>query len=99
MARRIPMPRLSQRQRLARWQRERRQQAIVVTTFGAILFFVLGLAAWAAADRHYAANLKPAVTYAGQLVPMRDFKYEYGYQLVKFYVDFGVPKELPAAPA
>ncbi len=87
------MPRLTQRQRLARWQRERRQQAIVLTSFGAVLFFVLGLAAWAAADRHYAANLKPAVTYAGQLVPMRDFQREYGYQLVKFYVDFGVPKE------
>lgn len=87
------MRRLTQRQRLARWQRERRQQAIVVTAFGAVLFFVLGLAAWAAADRYYAANLKPAVTYAGQLVPMRDFDREYGYQLVKFYVDFGVPKE------
>jgi len=87
------MPRLTQRQRLARWQRERRQQAVVVTAFGTVLFFVLGLAAWAAADRYYAANLKPAVTYAGQLVPMRDFDREYGYQLVKFYVDFGIPKE------
>ncbi len=87
------MPRLSQRQRLARWQRERRQQAVVVTGFGAVLFFVLGLAAWAAADRYYTANLQPAVTYAGQLVPMREFKREYGYQLVKFYLEFGVPKE------
>lgn len=93
MARRIPMPRLTQRQRLARWQRERRQQAVVLTVFGAVLFFVLGLAAWAAADRYYAANLQPAVTYAGQLIPMRDYQREYGYQLVKFYVDFGVPKE------
>lgn len=65
----------------------------MVTAFGAVLFLVLGLAAWTAADRYYTANLKPAVTFAGQLVPMRDFKYEYGYQLVKFYVDFGVPKE------
>ena len=87
------MPRLTQRQRLARWQRERREQAVVVTVFGAVLFFVLGLAAWAAADRYYTANLKPAVTYAGQLVPMRDFQREHGYQLVKFYIDFGVPKE------
>jgi len=87
------MPRLTQRQRLARWQRERRQQAVVVTVFSAVLFFVLGLATWAAADRYYTANLKPAVTYAGELIPMRDFQREYGFQLVKFYIDFGVPKE------
>ena len=93
MARRIPMPRLTQRQRLARWQRERRQQTVVVTVFSAVLFFVLGLAAWAAADRYYDANLKPAVAFAGQLIPMRDFQREYGFQLVKFYIDFGVPKE------
>src|SRR6267142_767935 len=31
MARRIPLPRLTRRQRTARWQRERRQQAITVT--------------------------------------------------------------------
>ena len=93
MARRIPMPRLTQRQRLARWQRERRQQAVVVTVFSAVLFFVLGLAAWAAADRYYTANLKPAVAYAGELIPMRDYQREYGFQLQKFYIDFGVPKE------
>src|SRR5688500_8894995 len=87
------MPRLTQRQRLARWQRERRQQTVVVTVFSAVLFFVLGLAAWAAADRSYAANLTPAVSFAGQLLPMRDFQREYGVQLVKFYNDFGVPKE------
>ena len=93
MARRIPMPRLTQRQRLARWQRERRQQTIVVTVFSSVLFFVLGLAAWAAADRYYTANLQPAVSFGGQLIPMRDYQREYGFQLVKFYVDFGVPKE------
>lgn len=87
------MPRLTQRQRLARWQRERRQQAVVVTVFGAVLFFVLGLAAWAAADRYYQANLSPAVTYAGQLVPRRDFLREHQYQLVKFFIDFQIPKE------
>lgn len=91
MARRIPLPRLTQRQRLARWQRERRQQAIVVVVFSAILFFVLGLASWAAADRFYEANLRPAATYAGRLIPMRDYTREKSYQLVKFYVDFGVP--------
>lgn len=93
MARRAPLTRLTQRQRLARWQRERRQQALVVTVFSAVLFFVLGLAAWAAADRYYTQNLKPAIIYAGNTVPTRDFKREHRYQLVKFYVDFQVPKE------
>ena len=93
MARRAPLRRLTQRQKLARWQRERRQQAVVVTVFSSILIFVLGLAAWAAADRYYTQNLKPAVSYAGTTVPTRDFKREYRYQLVKFYIDFQVPKE------
>src|SRR5205809_964151 len=53
MARRIPLPRLTQRQRTARWQRERRQQAIIVVAFSAILFFVLGLMAWGATDLYY----------------------------------------------
>lgn len=93
MARRAPLTRLTQRQRLARWQREKRQQTVVVTVFSSILFLVLGLATWAAADRYYAQNLKPAVTYAGSTVPTRDFKREYRYQLVKFYIEFQVPKE------
>ena len=93
MARRAPLPRLTQRQRLARWQRERRQRAVVVTAFGAVLFFVLGLSAWAAADRYYTQHLKPAVSYAGTTVPMRDFKREHRYQLVKFYIENQVPKE------
>jgi len=84
---------LTQRQKLARWQRERRQQTVVVTLFGSILFLVLGLATWAAADRYYTQNLKPAVSYAGATVPTRDFKREHRYQLVKFYVDAQVPKE------
>lgn len=93
MARRAPLTRLTQRQKLARWQRERRQQAVVVTVFSSILIFVLGLAAWAAADRYYTQNLKPAVSFAGNTLPTRDFKREYRYQLVKFYVDAQVPKE------
>lgn len=93
MARRAPLTRLTQRQRLARWQRERRQQTVVVTLFSSILFLVLGLAAWAAADRYYTQNLRAAVTYAGASVPTRDFKREYRYQLVKFYVEMQVPKE------
>jgi parvulin-like peptidyl-prolyl isomerase len=91
--RRVPLTRLTQRQRAARWQRERRQQAVVVTVFGAILFFVLGLAAWAASDRYYTQNLRPAARYAGEVVPWRDYQRELRYQLVKFYLDFGVPKE------
>lgn len=85
------MTRLSQRQRLARWQRERRQQAIVVTVFSGVLFFVLGLAAWAAAEKYYEANLTPAVRYAGELVPMREYEREREFQLVSFYVQYQVP--------
>ena len=39
---------------MARWQRERRQQALIVTVFSAILFFVVGLVVWTATDRFYA---------------------------------------------
>jgi hypothetical protein len=74
VARRISLPRLTQRQRMARWQRDRRQQTVVITVFGAVLFFVLGLVAWAATDRYYTANLKPAATYDGRVFPMRDYK-------------------------
>ncbi|HET7186802.1 MAG TPA: SurA N-terminal domain-containing protein, partial [Gemmatimonadaceae bacterium] len=91
MARRIPLPRLTQRQRTARWQRERRQQTIIVTIFSAILFFVLGLVAWAASSRYYTDNLKPAVMFDGRAVSLREYKRELAYQYVRFYIDFGVP--------
>lgn len=91
MARRIPLPRLTQRQRMARWQRERRQRALIITIFSAVLFFVLGLAAWAASDRYYTANLTPALTIDGQSFPMRDYNKELAYQLAHFYVSYGVP--------
>jgi parvulin-like peptidyl-prolyl isomerase len=91
VARRISLPRLTQRQRMARWQRDRRQQTVVITVFGAVLFFVLGLVAWAATDRYYTANLKPAATYDGRAFPMRDYKRELGYQYTIFYVNNGVP--------
>lgn len=91
MARRIPLPRLTQRQRMARWQRERRQQALIITIFSAVLFFVLGLAAWAATDRYYTANLAPALTVDGASFPMRDYTRELNYELTHFYVDNGVP--------
>ena len=76
---------------MARWQRERRQQAVIVTVFSALLFFTLGLVAWAASDRYYSANLKPALSVDGQVMAMRDFQHELGYQLTQFYIDFGVP--------
>src|SRR6267143_995611 len=91
MARRIPLPRLTRRQRTARWQRERRQQAIIVTVFSAVLFFVLGLVSWAASDRYYQDNLKPAMRLDGRVIAMRDWKAERAYELARFYVEYGVP--------
>ncbi|HEY3217670.1 MAG TPA: peptidylprolyl isomerase [Candidatus Limnocylindria bacterium] len=91
MARRISLPRLTQRQRMARWQRERRQQTIILTIFSAILFFTIGLVLWAATDRYYSANLKPAVDIDGRAFAMRDYNRELGYQYARFYVDYGVP--------
>ncbi|MGH2473414.1 MAG: peptidylprolyl isomerase [Candidatus Limnocylindria bacterium] len=91
MARRIPLPRLTRRQRTARWQRERRQQAIIVTVFSAVVFFVLGLVSWAASDKYYQENLKPAMRFDGRVVAMRDWSTERKYQLARFYVEYGVP--------
>jgi parvulin-like peptidyl-prolyl isomerase len=76
---------------MARWQRDRRQQTIVVTVFGAVLFFVLGLVAWAATGRYYTDNLKPAATLDGRVFAMREYKRELGYQQARFYVEYGVP--------
>jgi parvulin-like peptidyl-prolyl isomerase len=91
MARRIPLPRLTRRQRSARWQRERRQQAVIVTVFSAVPFFVLGLVSWAASDTYYQNNLKPALKFDGKVIAMRDWTNERKYQLSRFYVEFGVP--------
>src|SRR5439155_1249463 len=91
VARRISLPRLTQRQRMARWQRERRHQAIIGTVFSGVLFFTLGLVAWAATERFYTENLAPALTIDGRVFPMRDYKREVGYQYVRFYIDYGVP--------
>ncbi len=76
---------------MARWQRERRQQTIIVTIFGAILFFTIGLVAWAATDRYYNTHLRPAVTIDGRAFAMRDYDRELGYQYTRFYIDYGVP--------
>src|SRR2546430_17501728 len=91
MARRIPLPRLTRRQRCARWQRERRQQAVIVTVSSAVLFFVLGLVSWAASSKYYSDNLKSAMTFDGRAVAMRDWTKEKAYELSRFYVEYGVP--------
>lgn len=76
---------------MARWQRERRQQTVIVTIFSAVLFFTVGLVAWAATDRYYTENLKTAVVFDGRAIPMRDYMHELGYQYARFYVEYGVP--------
>jgi len=76
---------------MARWQRERRQQTVIVTLFSAALFFTVGLVAWAATDRYYTENLKPAAVFDGRVYAMRDYKRELGYQYTRFYLDYGVP--------
>ncbi len=98
VARRISLPRLTRRQRLARWQRERRQQVVIVTIFSAVLFFALGLVAWAGSDRYYQANLKPAARLEGRAIALRDFRREQQYQLIRFFVDFGVPSHAESDP-
>jgi parvulin-like peptidyl-prolyl isomerase len=91
LARRVPLPRLTRQQRVSRWQRERRQQAVVVTIFTAILVFVLGLAAWAASDRYYQANLTPVAEVSGLQIPRREYQNQLSYEYVRLYVDYGVP--------
>lgn len=98
MARRIPLPRLTQRQRSARWQRERRQQAVIVVLFSAVLLSVLALVAWTGADRYYRDNLRPAAEVGGRVIPWRDYAHELKYRLVEFYVQFGVPPEFENDP-
>ncbi len=91
MARRIPLPRLTQRQREARWQRERRQQTIIIVVFTVLLCSAVGLTAWSAANRYYDANLKPAAMIDGHSLPYRVYVHERSYELVKFYADNQVP--------
>lgn len=98
MARRVPLPRLTRRQRTSRWQRERRQQAVVVTVFSAILLLVLGLAAWAASDRYYQANLTAAAEVRGVSIPKRDYQSQLRFELVRMYQDYGVPAGFESDP-
>jgi len=91
VARRIPLPRLTQRQRQARWQRERRQQTIIIVVFTVLLCSAVGLMVWSATNRYYDANLKPAAMIDGHQLPYRLYYHERDYELVKFYSDSGVP--------
>jgi parvulin-like peptidyl-prolyl isomerase len=91
VARRIPLPRLTQRQREARWQRERRQQTIIIVVFTVLLCSAVGLMVWAGTNRYYDANLKPAALIDGHVLPYRLYFHERDYELVKFYEDNGVP--------
>lgn len=98
MARRIALPRLSRRQRMAKWQRERRQQAIYLGAFSAILFFALGLVGWAAAGRYYEEHLKPAAVIDGRHIPLREFNRRLLFEKTRFFVIAGVPPEAESDP-
>jgi parvulin-like peptidyl-prolyl isomerase len=91
VARRIPLPRLTQRQRQARWQRERRQQTIIIVVFTVLLCSAIGLMIWAGTTRYYDANLQPAALIDGHQLPYRLYYHERDYELVKFYEDSSVP--------
>jgi len=91
VARRIPLPRLTQRQRQARWQRERRQQTIIIVVFTVLLCSAVGLMIWAGTNKYYDANLRPAALIDGHELPYRLYYHERDYELVKFYEDSGVP--------
>ncbi len=93
MARRIPLPRLTRRQRLARWQRERRQRLIYLASFTTLLVFVLGLVAWSGATRYYDDKLKPAARVGDRAIPMRDFNRRLTFEKVRFLRDVGIPEE------
>jgi len=56
-----------------------------------LFLFVVGLVAWAASDKYYQDNLKPAVRLDGRALAMRDWKREVKYGQTRFYVEFGVP--------
>ncbi|TMD59175.1 MAG: hypothetical protein E6I87_10045 [Chloroflexi bacterium] len=90
MARRIPLPRLSRRQRMARWQRERRQQFVYLTLFTALLVFVIGLVGWAAASSYYDANLIPAAKVGDRAIPTRDFNRMFAFEKTRFFIQYGL---------
>ena len=76
---------------MARWQRERRQQTVILVVFTVLLCSAVGLAVWAGASRYYEANLRTVASIDGHNVPYRLYDRERAYELVKFYQDNGVP--------
>lgn len=69
-----------------------------MVVFSGVLFFVVGLLAWAASDKYYQDNLKPAMRFDGRAVAMREWRSELKYQLTRFYVEYGVPAEYENDP-
>lgn len=98
MAHRIPLPRLTRRQRLARWQREQRQRLVYLVGFSAVLFFALGLVAWSGATRYYDENLAAALRVAERNVPIRDLKARLTFERVRFFTQAGIPPEQEGHP-
>lgn len=98
MSRRVPLPRLTRRQRMARWQRERRQQLIYLTTFSALLVFVVGLVGWAGASKYYEDNLKPAARIADRAIPMRDFTRRLNFETQRFFSEVGATDDQARSP-
>src|SRR2546428_11406352 len=98
MARRIPLPRLTRRQRSARWQRERRQQAVIVTVFSAVLFFVLGLGSWGARSQDYSDNPKSGLTFDGRAGALGHRAKEKADGRFRFFVQDGGAAGSPNEP-
>lgn len=99
MARRVPLPRLTRRQRLSRLQRERRQRLVYLSTFTTLLFFVFGLVGWSVADKYWTSNLRPAAKVAGVEIPMRDFNRRLTFEQDRFFVFAGVTPDLESDPS
>src|SRR2546422_3263817 len=98
MARRIPLPRLTRRQRMARWQRERRQQLIYLSTFITLLVFVVGLVSWAGATKYYEDNLKPAARIGDRNIPIRDYNRRFTFDKQRFFNDVGATPQQEVDP-
>lgn len=77
---------------MARWQSERRQQAVYITVFTAVLVFVLGAAAWGASDRYYKYDLEAAAQVRGVEIPKRLYRAQLAFDLIPLYQRYGVPK-------
>jgi len=98
MARRIPLPRLTQSQRSARWQREKRQRQVLLVLFSSVLMAAVALVVWNLANRFYDTNLKPAAFVGDVAVPYREYNREVAFMLTKYYQDQGVPPQYENDP-